>query len=170
MLAMRGDAEAGLAVARRNCELTERLGDVFSRTLALTNLSWNLLNVGDSQAALESIEEAERIYREAMDNGGEMEAWRAQLRAQALTAAGRPGEAIEVAERAGRIALQRGMLWTYPVAMLALSRARRAAGREGVAEALEEAERVARQTKAETLLLDIELEKKQLEPSARGAK
>ena len=34
------DAEAALAIARRNCELTERLGDVFSRSLALTNLAW----------------------------------------------------------------------------------------------------------------------------------
>jgi phosphotransacetylase len=104
-----------------------------------------------------------------MDNGGEMEAWRAQIRAQALTAVGRAEEAVEVAESAARVAKKRGMLWTYPVAMLALSRARKAAGRDGVAEALEEAERIARETKAMSLLVDIEAEKGQLEPSAGRA-
>jgi len=36
--AVRGEAAAGVALGRRNCELTERLGDVFSRSLALSNL------------------------------------------------------------------------------------------------------------------------------------
>ncbi|HEY0317678.1 MAG TPA: AAA family ATPase [Solirubrobacterales bacterium] len=169
LLAMRGDAEAALAISRRNCELTDRLGDVFSRTLALSNLAWTQLNAGETEASLSSIEEAERLYREAMDNGGEMEAWRAQLRAQALTAAGRADEAIEVAEGAARVALERGMLWTYPVAMLALARARKAAGRDGFGEALEEAERVARETKAMSLLVEIEAEKAGFKPSAGRA-
>jgi class 3 adenylate cyclase/tetratricopeptide (TPR) repeat protein len=166
LLAMRGDAEGGLALARRNCELTDRLGDVFSRSLALSNLAWTQMNAEDHEGALESIEESERLYREAMDNGGEMEAWRMQIRAQALTRVGRAEEAVEVAGRAAEIASDRRMMWTYPVTMLALARARRAAGRDGAEEALAEAERVARETKALTLLLDIEAEREAIGPRA----
>jgi class 3 adenylate cyclase/tetratricopeptide (TPR) repeat protein len=162
LLAMRGEAEAALAMGRRNCELTDRLGDVFSRSLALSNLSWTQMNAEDPAAALESIEEAERLYREAIGNGGEMEAWRLQLRAQALTRLGRAEEAVEVAERAARIAREREMMWTYPVAMLALARARAGAAVDGAEEALLEAERAARETNARTLLVDIEAEKEQL--------
>jgi class 3 adenylate cyclase/tetratricopeptide (TPR) repeat protein len=169
LMAMRGDAEAGLAMARRNCELTDRLGDVFSRTLALTNLAWCQLYAGEAEGALENIEEAERAYRESMGNGGEMEAWRAQLRAQALTAVGRAEEAIEVAERATATARERGMMWTYPVAMLALARARRAAGRDGAPEAFAEAVRVAQETGAISLIADVESERGEYEASAGGA-
>ena len=112
--AVRGDIEGGLAIARRNCELTERLGDVFSRSLALTNLAWAQLPPAEYEDSLASIDEAERLYREAMDNGGEMESWRKQMRAQALTGVGRVEEAIEVAEEAVRIAGERGMLWSLP--------------------------------------------------------
>lgn len=168
-MAMRGEAEAGLAAARRNCELTDRLGDVFSRTLALTNLAWCQLYGGEAQGALENIEEAERTYRESMGNGGEMEAWRAQLRAQALTAVGRAEEAVEVAERAAATARERGMMWTYPVAMLAVARARRATGRDGAAEAFAEAMRVARETGAISLVTDADSEATDYEASAGGA-
>ena len=51
MLAMRGDPEAAVALARRNCELTERLGDVFSRSLALSNLGATQLAAGEAEAA-----------------------------------------------------------------------------------------------------------------------
>jgi adenylate cyclase len=162
LLAMRNEPEAALAMGRRNCELTDRLGDVFSRTLALSNLSWTQMNAEDPASALESIEEAERLYREAIGNGGEMEAWRLQLRAQALTRLGRAEEAVGVAEQAARISGEREMLWTYPVAMLALARARDGAGHDGAEEALLEAERAARATNARTLLIDIEAEKENL--------
>jgi class 3 adenylate cyclase/tetratricopeptide (TPR) repeat protein len=166
LMAMRGEAEAGLALARRNVELTDKLGDVFSRSLALSNLAWAQLNTGEAEAALDSIEESERLYREGMDGGGEMAPWRAQLRSQALREVGRVEEAVETAEWAAETARERGMMWTYPVAMLSLARARAAAGRDGVAEALAESERVARETKALTLLVDVEAEQEALEPSA----
>ncbi|HEX3041192.1 MAG TPA: adenylate/guanylate cyclase domain-containing protein [Solirubrobacterales bacterium] len=162
-LVIRRDPEAALAIARRNCELTDRLGDVFSRSLALSNLAWALLIAEENEAALESIEESERLYREAMDNGGEMEGWRGQLRARALVLVGRTDEGLEVAEEAARVARERGMLWSYPVAVLTLARARAAAGAEGVNETFEEAERVARETGATTLLMDIAVEREQLE-------
>lgn len=161
-LVIRRDPEAALAIARRNCELTDRLGDVFSRSLALTNLAWTQLITEEYEAALEAIEESERLYREAMDNGGEMEGWRGQLRARALILVGREDEALEVAEEAARITGERKMLWSYPVAMLTLARARAAAGVDGANEAFEEAERVARETGATTLLMDIETERDQL--------
>ena len=90
------------ALARRNCELTERLGDVFSRSLALANLGAAQLAAGDYADALDSLEQAERLYREAMGNGGETEAWRAALRAEALLGVGRAEEALELAEWATR--------------------------------------------------------------------
>jgi class 3 adenylate cyclase/tetratricopeptide (TPR) repeat protein len=164
--AVLGDIDGALAVARRNCELTERLGDVFSRSLALANLAWAELAAERYEESLASIEEAERLYREAMDNGGEMEGWRAQMRAQALTGAGRPEEGIEVAETAVRISGERGMLWTYPIANLALARALDAAGREGAFEALADAERVASQTQALSLLHDIRAERDRLQAGA----
>jgi class 3 adenylate cyclase/tetratricopeptide (TPR) repeat protein len=163
LLAMRGESEAGLAIALRNVELTEKLGDVFSQSLALSNLSWAQLNSGDAEGALESIEESERLYRELMDEGGEMAAWRAHLRSQALREVGRIEEAIEAAEWAAETSRSRGLLWTYPAAMLALTRALTAAGRPGALEALAEAERVALETGAETLMIDIAAEREALE-------
>jgi class 3 adenylate cyclase/tetratricopeptide (TPR) repeat protein len=169
LMAMRGDAEAGLGAARRNVELTDKLGDVFSRTLALTNLAWIELNAGEVDAALEAVEEADRLYRGAMGNGGEMAPWRAQLRSQVLREAGRVEEAIEEAEWAAEAARERGMLWTYPIALLALGRARRAAGQADGLEELEEAARVARETGALSLLADIEGEREQLKAAAGRA-
>jgi hypothetical protein len=58
------------------------------------------------------------------------------------------------------------MLWSYPIANLALARALNAAGREGVFEALADAERVARQTKALSLLHDIQAERDRLSAGA----
>ena len=128
-----------MALARRNCELTEQLGDVFSRSLALANLAYVQLVAGDYEAALESIEEAERLYREAMGNGGEMEAWRGGLRAEALRGVGRIEEAIEVAEWAAETARERGMHWSLPLALQRSARARAAAGDcDGADEALDE--------------------------------
>ncbi|HEX5592245.1 MAG TPA: adenylate/guanylate cyclase domain-containing protein [Solirubrobacterales bacterium] len=166
LMAMRGDAEAGLGAARRNVELTDKLGDVFSRTLALTNLAWIELNAGEIEAALEAVEQADRLYRGAMGNGGEMAPWRAQLRSQVLREAGRIEEAIEEAEWAAEAARDTGMLWTYPIALLALGRARRAAGQADGLEELEEAARVARETGALSLLADIEAEREQLKAAA----
>ena len=161
-LVFRKDPEAALAIARRNVELTDRLGDVFSRSLALSNLGWVQLIAEENEAALESIEASERLYREAMDNGGELEGWRGQLLARALVGVGRADEALEVAERAARVAGERKMYWSYPVAALTLARARAAAGVGGVEEAFEEAERVARECGSETLLMDIATEREQL--------
>jgi class 3 adenylate cyclase/tetratricopeptide (TPR) repeat protein len=153
MLAMRGEVEAGVALARRNCELTERLGDVFSQSLALANLGAAQLAAEDYADALEAIEESERIYREAMNSGGEMEAWRAAIRAEALVGVGRVEEAVELSLWASEIARERGMLWSLPLALQVLGKARSEAGVEGAGEALEEAAEVAERTGA---LLSLE--------------
>jgi tetratricopeptide (TPR) repeat protein len=168
-LIIRRDPEAALAIARRNVELTDRLGDVFSRSLALSNLAWAQLVAEENEGALESIEASERLYREAMGNGGEMEGWRGQLHARALVQVGRAEEALEVAEQAARVTRERGMLWSYPVTVLTLARARAAAGVDGVAEAFEESARVARETGATTLLEDIRAEREQIGSSAGRA-
>jgi class 3 adenylate cyclase/tetratricopeptide (TPR) repeat protein len=167
LLAMRGEADAGVAVGRRNCELTERLGDVFSRSLALGNLGTAQLAAEDYVGALESFEEAERLYREAMDTGGEMEAWRGAVRAEALTGVGRADEAIELAAWAAEIAHERDLLWSLPLALRALGRARAAAGAPGAREALDEATAVAEKTGAQTMLDSIALERDALAAGAR---
>ena len=166
MLAMRGDVAAGVALARRNCELTERLGDVFSRSLALSNLGAAQLAAEEYAEALESIEESERVYREAMDNGGEMEAWRAAIRAEALIGVGRAEEAMELARWASEIARERGMLWSLPLALLTLGRARTASDEEGAREALDEAADVATRTGAQMTLSAIDEEREAISTSA----
>ena len=141
----RGEPDA-LRLAERNFELTERLGDVFSRTWALVYVAFVRLDIDDPAGALEAIERAESLYREAMGGGGEAEAWRGALRAQALTRVGRTEEGLEQAEWAARIARDRGMRWSQPRTLRALAEARAAAGQDGVLEALDEAAEVARQT------------------------
>lgn len=165
LLGMRGEAEAGIALGRRNCELTERLGDVFSRSLAVANLGAVQLAAEDYPAALASLEEAERVYRVAVPDGDEMEAWRDALRAQALAGVGRAEEAVELAERAVRIARERGMRWSLPLALLATARTRAAAGEEDVGRWLDEAAEIAQGTGAMTTLAAIEEEREALAAS-----
>lgn len=97
-----------------------------------------------------------------------MEGWRGQLRARALVQVGRTDEALRVAEEAARICREREMLWSYPVAVLTLARVRAAAGADGVEEAFDEAERVARECGAATLLMDIAGEREQLGSAGRA--
>jgi len=156
MRAQSGEVEAGIALARRNCELTERLGDVFSRSIALANLGSVQLIAEDHAGALQSLEEAERVYRGAVPDGDEMEAWRGAQRAEALLGLGRAGEARELAEWASRIARERGMRWSLSMALYALAMARAALGEDGVDEALDEGARVARETGAVLSLETIE--------------
>ncbi len=167
MLAQRGEPEAAVALARRNCELTERLGDVFSRSLSLSNLGASQLAAAEAEAALASLEEAERIYRSAVDGGDEMECWRAGLRAEALTAVGRPEEAMALAAWASDVARQRGMLWSLPLALQALGVARYAAGQDGAREALDEAAEVAGRTGAMVSVESIELARETIGAGAR---
>ncbi len=162
MLAQRGEPEAAVALSRRNCELTERLGDVFSRSLALSNLGASQLAAGETETALASLEEAERIYRSAIDGGDEMECWRAGLRAEALTAVGRPEEAAALAEWASDVARERGMLWSLPLALQALGVARDAAGQDGAVEALDEATKVAERTGAMVSVESVELARERI--------
>ncbi|HKT82857.1 MAG TPA: tetratricopeptide repeat protein, partial [Solirubrobacterales bacterium] len=156
MLAMRGDLDAAVALAWRNCELTERLGDVFSRSLALSNLGGAQLATGDYAGALETMEEAERVYRAAVSGGDEMETWRAGLRSQALTGVGRAEEGLELGEWAAELARERGMLWSLPLALQAIAIARAASGRDGVETALDEAAEVAERTGAMISLEAVE--------------
>jgi class 3 adenylate cyclase/tetratricopeptide (TPR) repeat protein len=139
LLAERGELEAALTLARRNCELTDQLGDVFSRTLALTSLGYVQIARGDHAAAVETIELSDRTYREAMNAGGEGEAWRATLHARALLGAGRAEEALERAGHAVEVSREREMHWQLPGALLTLAQARAATGAGGIEEALEEA-------------------------------
>ncbi len=167
LLVFRGDAEAALALARRNCELTERLGDVFSRTVALGYLSWAHLAAEEYGASVESIEAAERNYREAMGGGGEMEGWRGALRSQALRGAGRTEEALEVARWAAETSRRRGLLWSLPLSLLALGRGLIAEERrEEALDALAEAAEAAREIEALHVLSEIEAEREALAASA----
>jgi class 3 adenylate cyclase/tetratricopeptide (TPR) repeat protein len=155
----RGEPDA-LGQAERNFELTDRLGDVFSRTWALVYVCFVRLDVGDPAGALEAIERAEAIYREAMGGGGEAEAWRAALHAQALTRLGRTEEGLTEAERAAKIARDRGMRWSAPRTLRALAEARLASGdSQGAMEAWDEGAEVAQQVGSTVELEGIETER-----------
>jgi class 3 adenylate cyclase/tetratricopeptide (TPR) repeat protein len=156
LLAMRGESAAAVVLARRNCELTERLGDVFSRTVSLANLAQVQLAAEEHTEALASIEKAERIYREAMGGGGEQEAWRGSVRAEALTGVGRAEEAADLARWASEVARERGILWSLPLTLRALGLARSAAGLDGARKALEEAGEIAERIGATQVLANIE--------------
>jgi tetratricopeptide (TPR) repeat protein len=156
VIAEQGSLDAALALARRNCELTERLGDVFSRTLALYSLCYVRLLGGNHAEALDAIERAERLYREAMGGGGEVQAARAALRAEALLGLGRAEEALEVAEGSAEMARANGLRWPLTRVLVALGRARIAAGRDDAVEALDEAARIAGESGATVTLETIE--------------
>ena len=101
------------------------------------------LERGDAEGALDSLERGDRLYREAMGNGGEAEAWREAMIAEALVGVGRVPEGLEKAEHAAAIARERGLLWGLPRALRTLAQARIAAGEPGAGELLDEAEKVA---------------------------
>ena len=132
---MRGDLDSALGLAQRNYELTERLGDVFSRHWALFNLGFVRLERGDAEGALDSLERADRLYRQAMGDGGEAETWREALIAEALVGVGRVPEGLERAECATAIVRERGLLWGLPRALRTLAQARIAAGEPGAGRA-----------------------------------
>ncbi len=143
MMALRGDHDAALALGQRNYELTERLGDVFSRVWALFYLGVVELERGDSMQALDHLERADSVYREAMGNGGEAEGVRAALIADALLEVGRLPEALELAEKGVATSRDRGLHWGLPRALRILAKVRAAAGDPGPPELLDEAEQVA---------------------------
>jgi tetratricopeptide (TPR) repeat protein len=167
LIADRGDTAAALALARRNCELTEQLGDVFSRTTASTSLTYVQLAAGESDAALETIEQADRRYREAMGSGGETEAWRATLRARALLGVRREEEALEEAQWAGDTANRREMGWQIPTSLHALAQARAATGRSEVEKTLDEAAAAATRFGQQMTLNQIEADRDVLIAAAR---
>jgi tetratricopeptide (TPR) repeat protein len=111
---------------------------------ALINLGIVRLARGEAEDALEALERGDRLYREAMAKGGEAEAWREALIAEALVSVGRVPEALERAERGVAIARERGILWTLPRALRTLAQVRVAAGAQNWAEPLDEAEKLAR--------------------------
>jgi tetratricopeptide (TPR) repeat protein len=159
LIADRGELETALALARRNCELTEQLGDVFSRTTAFTSLAYVQLAAGEHEAALETIERADRAYRKAMGSGGETEAWRATLRARALLGAERADEALAQAEWAADTAQRREMGWQIPTALHALAQARAAAGTDSARDALDAAAESAASRGHQMALRRIETER-----------
>jgi class 3 adenylate cyclase/tetratricopeptide (TPR) repeat protein len=162
MYSMRGEFDTAIALARRNCELTERLGDVFSRSLALANLGGSQIAAGAYAEALDSLEEAERVYRIAVSDGDEMETWRAGLRAQALIGVGRAEEGLELAEWSAETARERGMLWSLPLNLQAIAIGRAATGRDGIDAPLDEAREVTERTGAMISLQAVEMTRETL--------
>jgi len=142
-LDLMGEVDEALALAHRNYELTERLGDVFSRTWGLCYLGFARIYKQDFEGALAPLEEAERLYREAMGRGGEAQGWRGALRAEALLGLGRAPEALATAEVASATSRRDGMLWGHARAARILGRARAAAGEPGADEAFRDAEETA---------------------------
>jgi class 3 adenylate cyclase/tetratricopeptide (TPR) repeat protein len=162
VLAERGETEAALALGLRNRDLTERLGDVFSRTMSLSSLAYVHIEAGEFAAALDAVELADAGYREAMGSGGETEGWRAALRARALLGLDRAEEAMAEAAWATDTARRRGMNWQLPAALLVLAQARAAASEPGVGEALDEATAVASSRGHRVMLGRLEEERAEL--------
>ncbi len=167
LLADRGETEAALALARRNRELTEQLGDVFSRSTALTSLAYVELAAGENEEALATIELSDRLYREAMGAGGETEAWRSTLRARILLALERNEEALEEAEWAAETAQRRAMGWQIPSAFHALAHARAATGAGEVEAALKVATEAAEHRGHRMTLRKIEADRAGLSAASR---
>jgi adenylate cyclase len=146
LVAVRGDVEEGLALAHDALESTDRLGDVFSRTVSMSNLAGIELMAGDPASALETIEAAEDTYNEAMRESGEMWSWRASIRAEALAEVGRVDEALALSEDLVASTREHRQNWSLPLCLRALAKARAAAGLEGADEALDEAISIATAT------------------------
>jgi len=143
LLADRGDVEGALALTRRNRELTERLGDVFSRSTALTATAYVQLIAGENEEALGTVQLSDRLYRKAMGVGGEAEAWRSTLRARAVHPPGPPAAGRGGVVGGGGPAPRPENGWQIPPALHLLAQARAACGRDGVEEALAEAAKYA---------------------------
>ena len=126
----RGEIDEALALAQRNYEAIERLGDVFSRTWALADLGVARAYQEDLEGALEAVEAAESLYREAMGSGGEAEGWRLLARrGPDRPGAHRRGGGHGRARRAASGG--RGMAWAEVRAQRTLGRALAAAGKPG---------------------------------------
>jgi class 3 adenylate cyclase/tetratricopeptide (TPR) repeat protein len=165
---VQGDHEGAVALSRRNRELTEQLGDVFSRSLALTNSAYCLNGSGDHEAALSAIDEAERLYRDAMGTGGEMATWRGGIRTEALRGVGRVEEAVAVARSTNEEGSRLGRRWSLPLALLAQARAEAANGEgEAARDSLDEAARCATEIGSSLSLEEIEAEREALSTGAR---
>jgi class 3 adenylate cyclase/tetratricopeptide (TPR) repeat protein len=167
LLADRGETEAALALALRNRDLTEQLGDVFSRSTALTSMAYVQHAAGEGEEALATVELSDRLYREAMGSGGETEAWRSTLRARILLDLGRADEALGEAEWAASTAKRRAMGWQIPSALHTLAQARADTGTTGVEAALEEATEEARHRGHLMTLRKIDADRDALMTAAR---
>jgi class 3 adenylate cyclase/tetratricopeptide (TPR) repeat protein len=168
LLWLQGDADSAVALAQRNCELAERLGDVFSRTLALGNMALSRIASGDHDGAIDAIVRAQRLYHSAIPEGGEGETWRAAVHAEALLGAGRGQEALEQAEHAAARGRKEGMHWSLPGALRVLGLARAASGVQGSETALDEAEAIARGTGSELSLRSVEEAREEIGAGAPG--
>ena len=140
VLAERGEIEAALALALRNRELTERLGDVFSRSMALTALAYVRLEAGEFAARAGG----DRAGRRAATArrwapAGRPRAGAPTLRARALLGLGRTEEALAQAEWAADTARRAGMHWQLPPAPGPRPGPRRGRRRRASSEALDEA-------------------------------
>ncbi|MBK8293654.1 MAG: AAA family ATPase [Solirubrobacterales bacterium] len=142
-LFMLGRTDDALRLAQRNRDISERLGDVFSRHFALLCLGWVHCERGEYEPALDFLESADRLYREAMGGGGEVEPLREATLADALLGLGRIPEALERAERGVTVGREGGLGWTLIPALRIAAKVRDAAGESGAVELLDEAEALA---------------------------
>ncbi len=138
-----GRPDEALRLAQRNRDISERLGDVFSRHFALLILGWVHCERSEYEPALDSLESADRLYREAMGSGGELEPSREAALADALLGLGRVPEALERAENGVVAGRERDLGWTLIPALRIAAKVRAAAGESGALELLDEAEALA---------------------------
>jgi tetratricopeptide (TPR) repeat protein len=132
---IRGEPEAALSHATRGIELGERIGDVFSRSWVRSWLAIALQLNGRLEEGIAEMEESLRMSSES-GTGLDSEPWRLAWLADMLGEAGDHQRAMETADRALALCLERGVEGSRP--QIQWTRARvlaGARGRDGVAEA-----------------------------------
>ncbi len=102
-----GQTELALGHATQAFQLAERIGDAFSRILALYNLGYARLLCGEPSEAITAIERSIELGREAR-TGLEQEALRAAVLSEALLSAGDRERALEAAQESVALARERG--------------------------------------------------------------
>ena len=110
LLAIRGDPDAASG-SPANCELTDGWATSSRRPGRWSTSASCGWPPGTKRGRSTRSSAAERLYREAMGDGGEAEAWRAALRAEALGGVGRieEGDGVRVG---GHVAHERDALVT----------------------------------------------------------
>jgi len=117
-----GELDTVLSHATQGYEIAERIGDAFSRVLALFYLGYARLMVGEPDEAIAAIERSIELGRETR-TGLDQEAMRIAGLAEALLSAGDHQQALDAAQESVTLARERGNKATLAISHRALAEA-----------------------------------------------